>query len=582
MENITVKVNGVEISVPKGTTVLEAAHQAGFEIPTLCYMKEINEIGACRICVTEVNEGRGFRLVAGCVYPCSNNMEILTSSPKVIESRKRTLELILSTHDRKCLSCVRSGNCELQKLAKDYGVEDASVYDGAKNEYEIDDSAAHMYRDNNKCILCRRCVAVCSKTQGIGVIGANERGFKTFIGSAFDMGLGETSCVSCGQCIAVCPVGAISEKDYTKPVLEAIADPTKTVLVQTAPAVRAGLGECFGLPIGTNVEGKMVAALRRLGFDKVFDTDFAADLTIMEEATEFLDRVKNGGKLPLITSCSPGWVKFCEHYFPDMTENLSSCKSPQQMFGATAKTYYAEKMGIDPKDIVMVSIMPCTAKKFEIGRDDQSAAGVPDVDFALTTRELGRMIERAGINFLGLEDEKFDDPLGISTGAGVIFGATGGVMEAALRTAIFTLEGKNVTDLPEVRGTDGIKEATYNVAGMDVKVCVASGLANARKVLEDVQSGKADYQFIEIMACPGGCVNGGGQPQQPMGIRNFTDLRAERAKVLYNLDASMPLRQSHENPAVKALYDEFLEKPGSHKAHEILHTSYVKRKVNEV
>lgn len=581
MENITVKVNGTEISVPKGTTVLEAAHMAGFEIPTLCYMKEINEIGACRICVTEVNEGRGFRLVAGCVYPCSNNMEILTSSPKVIESRKKTLELILSTHDRKCLSCVRSGNCELQKLAKDYGVEDASVYDGIKNEYEVDNSAAHMYRDNNKCILCRRCVAVCSKTQGIGVIGANERGFKTYIGSAFDMGLGETSCVSCGQCIAVCPVGAISEKDYTKPVLEAIADPSKTVLVQTAPAVRAGLGECFGLPIGTNVEGKMVAALRRLGFDKVFDTDFAADLTIMEEANEFLDRVKNGGKLPLITSCSPGWVKYCEHYFPDMTENLSSCKSPQQMFGATAKTYYAQKMGIDPKDIVMVSIMPCTAKKFEIGREDQSAAGVPDVDFALTTRELGRMIERAGINFLGLEDEKFDDPLGISTGAGVIFGATGGVMEAALRTAVYTLTGENVTDLPEVRGTDGIKEATYNVAGMDVKVCVASGLANAREVLEKVQKGEADYQFIEIMACPGGCVNGGGQPQQPMSIRNFTDLRAERAKVLYNLDASMPLRQSHENPAVKALYDEFLENPGSHKAHEILHTSYVKRKIND-
>lgn len=580
MENITVKVNGVEISVPKGTTVLEAAHKAGFEIPTLCYMKEINEIGACRICVTEVNEGRGFRLVAGCVYPCTYNMEILTSSPKVIDSRKRTLELILSTHDRKCLSCVRSGNCELQKLAKDYGIEDASIYDGAKNEYEIDNSAAHMYRDNNKCILCRRCVAVCSNTQGIGVIGANERGFKTYIGSAFDMGLGETSCVSCGQCIAVCPVGAISEKDYTKPVLEAIADPTKTVLVQTAPAVRAGLGECFGLPIGTNVEGKMVAALRRLGFDKVFDTDFAADLTIMEEATEFLDRVKNGGKLPLITSCSPGWVKYCEHYFPDMTENLSSCKSPQQMFGAVAKTYYAEKMGIDPKDIVMVSIMPCTAKKFEIGRDDQNAAGVADVDFALTTRELGRMIERAGINFLGLEDEKFDDPLGISTGAGVIFGATGGVMEAALRTAVYTLTGETVTELPEVRGTAGIKEATYNVAGMDVKVAVVSGLANAKEVLEKVQKGEADYQFIEIMACPGGCVNGGGQPQQPMSIRNFTDLRSERAKVLYNLDASMPLRQSHNNPAVKALYDEFLEKPGSHKAHEILHTSYVKRSIN--
>ncbi|MBR6386426.1 MAG: [Ruminococcus sp.] len=580
MENITVKVNGVEISVPKGSTVLEAAHAAGFEIPTLCYMKEINEIGACRICVTEVNEGRGFRLVAGCVYPCSNNMEILTNSPKVIESRKRTLELILSTHDRKCLSCVRSGNCELQKLCKDYGIEDGSVYDGVNNQYEIDDSAAHMYRDNNKCILCRRCVAVCGKTQGIGVIGANERGFKTYIGSAFDMGLGETSCVSCGQCIAVCPVGAISEKDYIKDVLAAIADPEKTVLVQTAPAVRAGLGEAFGLPIGTDVEGKMVAALRRLGFDKVFDTDFAADLTIMEEANEFIERVQNGGVLPMITSCSPGWVKFCEHYFPDMLPHLSTCKSPQQMFGATAKTYWAEKMGIDPKNIVMVSIMPCTAKKFEIGRPDQSAAGVPDVDYSLTTRELGRMIERAGINFNALPDEKFDDPLGISTGAGVIFGATGGVMEAALRTAVHTLTGETVTDLPEVRGTSGIKEATYKVGDLDVKVCVASGLSNAREVLEKVQRGEADYQFIEIMACPGGCVNGGGQPQVPMGIRNFVDIREERAKVLYNLDKSMPLRQSHNNPAIKEVYDTFFEKPGSHKAHEVLHTSYVKRSVN--
>ncbi len=582
MENITVKVNGVEISVPKGTTVLEAAHIAGFEIPTLCYMKEINEIGACRICVTEVNEGRGFRLVAGCVYPCSPNMEIVTNSPKVIESRKKTLELILSTHDRKCLSCVRSGNCELQKLCKDYGIDDATKYDGVNEHYEIDDSAAHMYRDNNKCILCRRCVAVCSKTQGIGVIGANERGFKTYIGSAFDMGLGETSCVSCGQCIAVCPVGAIAEKDFTKQVMAAIADPEKTVIVQTAPAVRAGLGEAFGLPIGTNVEGKMAAALRRLGFDKVFDTDYAADLTIMEEANEFIERVTTGGTLPMITSCSPGWIKFCEHYYPDLLDHLSTCKSPQQMFGATAKTYWAQKMGIDPKNIVMVSIMPCTAKKFEIGRPDQNAAGVPDVDFALTTRELGRMIERAGINFLGLPDEKFDDPLGISTGAGVIFGATGGVMEAALRTAYNTLTGDTLIDIPEVRGTEGIKEATYKVADLDVNVIVASGLSNARKVLDSIRDGSCKAQFIEIMACPGGCVNGGGQPQVPMGIRNFVDIRAERAKVLYNLDKEMPLRQSHENPAIKKVYEEFFEKPGSHKAHEVLHTSYVKRKVNEV
>lgn len=581
MENLTVKVNGVEVSVPAGSTVLEAAHIAGIEIPTLCYMKEINEIGACRICVTEVNEGRGFRLVAACVYPCSNNMEILTSSPKVIESRKKTLELILSTHNRKCLSCVRSGNCELQTLAKDLGVEMEDIYDGNSNTYEIDDSAAHMYRDNNKCILCRRCVAVCEKTQDIGVIGANERGFKTFIGSAFDMGLGETSCVSCGQCIAVCPTGAIAEKDYTKDVMAAIADPDKHVIVQTAPAVRAALGECFDMPIGTNVEGKMVSALRLLGFDKVFDTDFAADLTIMEEANEFIGRVKNGGKLPLITSCSPGWIKYCEHYFPDMTENLSSCKSPQQMFGATAKTYYAEKMGIDPKNIVMVSIMPCTAKKFEIGRDDQNAAGVPDVDFALTTRELGRMIKRAGINFTALQDGKFDEPLGISTGAAVIFGATGGVMEAALRTAVHTLTGADVVDFPEVRGTEGIKEATYKVGDLDVKVAVASGLSNARELLTKVQNGEADYHFIEIMGCPGGCVNGGGQPQQPATVRNFTDLRAERAKALYAQDAAMPIRKSHENPAIKAVYEEFFGEPGSHKAHEILHTTYVKRTINK-
>ena len=581
MENLTVKVNGVEVSVPAGSTVLEAAHIAGIEIPTLCYMKEINEIGACRICVTEVNEGRGFRLVAACVYPCSNNMEILTSSPKVIESRKKTLELILSTHNRKCLSCVRSGNCELQTLAKDLGVEMEDIYDGNSNTYEIDDSAAHMYRDNNKCILCRRCVAVCEKTQGIGVIGANERGFKTFIGSAFDMGLGETSCVSCGQCIAVCPTGAIAEKDYAKDVMAAIADPDKHVIVQTAPAVRAALGECFDMPIGTNVEGKMVSALRLLGFDKVFDTDFAADLTIMEEANEFIGRVKNGGKLPLITSCSPGWIKYCEHYFPDMTENLSSCKSPQQMFGATAKTYYAEKMGIDPKNIVMVSIMPCTAKKFEIGRDDQNAAGVPDVDFALTTRELGRMIKRAGINFTALQDGKFDEPLGISTGAAVIFGATGGVMEAALRTAVHTLTGADVVDFPEVRGTEGIKEATYKVGDLDVKVAVASGLSNARELLTKVQNGEADYHFIEIMGCPGGCINGGGQPQQPATVRNFTDLRAERAKALYAQDAAMPIRKSHENPAIKAVYEEFFGEPGSHKAHEILHTTYVKRTINK-
>ncbi len=588
MDMLNIKVNGLAIEAPKGSTVLEAARIAGVEIPTLCFLKEINEIGACRICVSEVAEMRGpalgpKRLVASCVYPITEGMEIYTNSPKVLAARRQTLELILSTHDRSCLSCVRSGNCELQKLSRDLKVEDAGRFDGAKPTYEIDESAAHMIRDNNKCILCRRCVAVCEKTQGIGVIGPNNRGFISHIGSAFDLGLGDTACVSCGQCIAVCPTGALAEKDFTSQVFEAIADPSKHVVVQTAPAVRAALGEMFGMPIGTDVEGKMAAALRRLGFDKVFDTNFSADLTIMEEAHEFLDRVKNGGKLPLITSCSPGWVKYCEHYFPELTDNLSSCKSPQQMFGAITKSYYAEKMGIDPKDIVCVSVMPCTAKKFEIGRDDQDANGVPDVDIAITTRELGRMIERAGIQFNSLPDEKFDEPLGIYTGAGVIFGATGGVMEAALRTAVETLTGEELPDVDfvDVRGTAGIKEKTYEVAGMQVKVAVASGLANAKELLKKVESGEADYQFIEIMGCPGGCVNGGGQPQQPGYVRNTVDIRAKRAQVLYDLDKNAPIRKSHENPAIKALYAEYLGEPGSEKAHHLLHTTYVKRGIKD-
>jgi NADP-reducing hydrogenase subunit HndD len=583
MADINVKINGIAVSVPKGTTVLEAAHTAGVDIPTFCYMKEINEIGACRICMVEINEGRGFRMVAACVYPLNfDNTEIRTNSPKVMDSRRKTLELILSTHDKKCLSCVRSGSCELQALCNEMGIDNESVYEGERPTFEIDNSAVHMYRDNNKCILCRRCVAACAKWQGVGVIGANERGFKTNIGSAFEMGLGETSCVSCGQCIAVCPVGAISEKDFTDQVFAAIADESKYVIVQTAPAVRAGLGEEFGYPIGTNVEGKMVAALRRLGFDNVFDTDWGADLTIMEEATEFVDRFTNGGKLPLITSCSPGWVKYCEHYFPDMTENLSSCKSPHQMLGAVAKTYYAEKIGKKPEDIVVVSIMPCTAKKYECQRDDQAAAGVPDVDYVLTTRELARMIRRAGLKFTALPDEDFDDPLGLSAGAGDIFGATGGVMEAALRTAYCWLSGNNeeVVEFHEVRGTDGIKRSTVTIGETEIKVAVASGLANAGELLRRVQSGEEKVDFIEIMACPGGCVNGGGQPQQPMSIRNFEDLRSLRAKALYDEDKAKTLRLSHLNKDVQKLYDEFLEKPGSHKAHEILHTTYVKRTIN--
>ncbi len=580
MEQYTIKINGIEVTAPKGTTILEAARMAGITIPTLCYLKEINAIGACRICVVEVKGARG--LCAACVYPIAPNMEVFTHTPRVVAYRKKTLELILSDHNCACLSCVRSGECELQALCREYGVENENLYAGEKNPSQLDDSAAHMVRDNSKCILCRRCVAACAKTQGIGVIGANNRGFKTNIGCAFEMDLADTSCVSCGQCIAVCPTGALYEKESIDDVFAAIADPNKHVLVQTAPAVRAALGEAFGMPIGTNVEGKLAAALRRLGFDKVFDTNFGADLTIMEEANEFIQRVQNGGVLPMITSCSPGWVKYCEHYYPEFTENLSTCKSPQQMFGAIAKSYYAEKMGIDPHDIVTVSVMPCTAKKFEIGRADQAANGVPDMDYSITTRELARMIKRAGIRFTELPDESFDLPLGLGTGAAVIFGATGGVMEAALRTAVETLTGEELgkLDFTDVRGVEGVKEATYEVAGLTVNVAVASGLANAAKVLDMVKSGEKNYHFIEIMACPGGCVNGGGQPQQHASVRNFVDLRAERAKVLYSLDKDAKLRKSHENPAIIELYETYLGKPGSHRAHELLHTSYVKRSVN--
>ncbi len=577
MEMINIKINGVAVSAPKGSTILQAARIANIDIPTLCYLKDINEIGACRICVVEVKGARS--LVTACVYPINEGMEIFTNTPKVLDSRKKTLQLILSMHERKCLSCVRSENCELQKLCHDLGVEDEGYYDGEIIKYELDTLAPHMIRDNNKCILCRRCVAVCNANQGVGVIGANERGIKTHIGSAFEQSLAATSCISCGQCIAVCPVGAIYEKDDTDKVLEALADEKKYVIVQTAPAVRAALGEEFGLPMGTNVEGKMVAALRKLGFKQVFDTNFAADLTIMEEATELVERVTKGGVLPMITSCSPGWIKYCEHYYPEMTENLSSCKSPMQMFGATAKTYYAQKMGIDPKDMVVVAVMPCTAKKFEINRDDESAAGVPDVDISITTRELARLIKRCGIKFNDLPDEKFDEPLGISTGAAVIFGATGGVMEAALRTAVKLITGKDAENIEftEVRGVEGVKEASYKVGDLDVKVAVASGTANAKKLLDKVKKGEADYTFIEIMGCPGGCVNGGGQPHVPASVRNFDDIRAIRAKALYSQDEASTIRLSHENPAIKSIYNEFFEKPGSHKAHKILHTSYVKR-----
>ena len=578
MDMVNVKINGIAASVPKGSTILEAARQIGIEIPTLCYMKKINEIGACRICIVEANEGRGFRQVTACVYPVSEGMEVLTNTDKIQKARKTTLELILSTHEKKCLSCSRSTNCELQKLCNEYGVEDSS-FEGEKPHYELDTSTAHLVRDNNKCILCRRCVAAC-KQQYVSVIGPNDRGFDTQIGQPFGLSLNQTPCISCGQCTAVCPTGALTEKDDTDKVWAALADPDKYVVIQTAPSIRATIGECFGMAPGTNVEGKMVAGLRRLGFDKVFDTDFGADLTIVEEANELVERMKKNGTLPMITSCSPGWVKFCEFYYPDLIAHLSTCKSPQQMSGAVIKTYYAEKMGIDPKKMVVVSVMPCTAKKFEITRPDQNAAGVPDVDIALTTREAARMMKRLGISFENLPEEEFDSPLAEDTGAAVIFGATGGVMEAAVRTANAWLNGATEPiEVQAVRGTDSIKEATVEVGGTPLKLCVASGAAAAKEVMDKLKAGNPEgWGFIEIMGCPGGCVNGGGQPIQPQYVRDTIDLKAVRAKALYDQDKEMPLRMSHESPVIKTLYSEWYDGFGCEKAHHALHTSYVVRK----
>ena len=583
MELVNVKINGISVAVPKGSTVLEAAKLANIDIPTLCYLKDANEIGACRICLVEVQEMRGatlgpVRMVTSCVYPVTEGMVVVTNSPRIAASRKTNLELLLSNHNKQCLSCVRSTTCELQRLCMEYGV-DENRFSGAKTECTVDTSSAAIIRDTSKCILCRRCVAACRNIQGIGVIGANNRGFDTVIGTAMDGKLGETSCVNCGQCIVACPTGALHERDDTDKVFEALGDPNKRVYICAAPSVRAQIGECFGYEPGTDCEGKMVAALKRLGFDGVFDMNVTADLTILEEATELIGRIQSGGALPLITSCSPGWIKYCEHYFPEMVDNLSSCKSPQQMFGALMKTYFAEKEGLNPEDIFFVSAIPCTAKKFEVGRPNQSAAGVPDVDVAITTREVGRMIQKAGINFRSLADEKFDTPFANGSGAGVIFGATGGVMEAALRYAAEVILGKKLesVEFPEVRGVEGVKLAAYKLGDLEVKVGVASGTKNAKALLERVKSGELDLQFVEIMACPGGCVNGGGQPYQPASVRNSIDLRAVRASVLYKADAAMDLRKSQDSAEVTKLYEEYFGKPGSHKAHEILHTKYVKR-----
>ena len=577
MENmVNLKINGKDVSVPAGTTILDAARKAGIRIPTLCYLRDINAIGACRVCVVEVKGARS--LVASCVYPVAEGMEVTTNSKRVLSSRKTTVELLLSDHNQDCLHCVRSGNCELQTLSTEMGCE-SGKFSGETNKFDIDFSTPYLVRDNNKCILCRRCVAACKYYQGVSVIGANSRGFDTHIGCSFEKNLSEVDCVACGQCINVCPTGALREREEIDDVIAALNDPSKYVIFGTAPATRVGIGEEFGYPVGSNCQGKMVAAIKALGADEVFDVDFTADLTIMEEGTEFLNRVKEGGVLPMMTSCSPAWIKFVEHNYPELIPNLSTCKSPQQMFGAIVKTYYAEKIGKDPKDIVVVSVMPCTAKKFEKNRPEMAAAGVPDIDYVLTTRELARLIKKNGIMFNELEDAEYDLPLGIASGAGLIFGVTGGVMEAALRTVREILENKSYgkIDFTDVRGAKGIKEATYNIAGIEVKVAVASGLANARILCDQIKEGKSPYHFIEIMSCPGGCVNGGGQPIKTADVRNNTDYRALRTNAIYDTDEKMKLLKSHDNPIIKELYETYLGEPNGHKSHAILHTKYIAR-----
>ncbi len=576
MKMINLTINNIPVTVPEGTTILQAAKQINIEIPSLCYLKDINCIGACRVCVVEIVGRRG--LTASCTYPVEEGMKVLTNTPAVRASRKTTLELILSTHNKKCLSCVRSGKCELQKLAADYGV-DEDRFSSKDELVPIDDVTPYVVRDNNKCINCQRCISACKNVQAVGAIGNIRRGYEVHVGSPFERGLASTDCVGCGQCIVACPVGALSEKSNEDKVWAAIQDPSKKVVFFTAPSIAATLGECFDMPVGTNVEGKMVTAIKMLGDVEAYNMNITADLTIVEEANELIERVKSDKPLPMFTSCCPGWIKFCEHNYPELLPNLSSCKSPQQMFGALLKSYYCEKNGIDPKDLFVVSVIPCTAKKFEVEREEFAHAGVEDVDVALTTRELARMIKNSSISFVDLADSEFDDPFALATGAGAIFGATGGVMEAALRTANNLLGGNNeAVVFNDVRGTTGIKEATYTINGTEVAVCVASGLANAKKVIEMIKSGEKNYLFVEIMACPGGCINGGGQPFQFDAVRNFVDLKSLRASVLYKSDDANGLRKSHESPVVKALYDSYLVAPGKDKAHHLLHTSYTARK----